>query len=71
MEIKGNEEIEVNKHALLSPAVKDCTMLKTFLLDFNPVDWRAIFTIVFLGDALGTHIYNPVHFLYANTLKID
>lgn len=56
---------------MLNPVVKDCTTLKTILLDFKTVDWWAIFAIVSLGDALGIHTHNPVHFSYAETLKIE
>lgn len=71
MEMKRNEEIEVRKYALFNPTVKDYITLKTFLLDFKPVDWWAIFAIVFLGDVPGMHTHNPVHFSFAETLKIE
>jgi len=38
MEMKRNEETEITTHALLSFAAMNCTSLKTFLLDFKPVD---------------------------------
>jgi len=56
---------------LLNPAVKDCATSETILLDFKPVDWSAIFAVVSLGEASGTHTHNPVHFSYAETLKIE
>ena len=56
---------------MLSPEVKDCITLNTFLFDFKPVDWRAVFAIVSLGGAPGMHTRNLVHFSYAEALKIE
>ena len=56
---------------MLNPALKDCVTSETILLDFNPIDWSAIFAIVSLGEASGMHTHNPVHSSYAETLKIE
>lgn len=38
MEMTRNEETKITACALFNPAVMYCITLKTFLLDFKPVD---------------------------------
>ena len=38
MEMKRNEQAEITTYGFLNPAAMNCTSLKTFLLDFKPVD---------------------------------
>lgn len=62
--MKRNEETEITIYALLNPAAINCITLKTFLLDFKPVDWS-------LEDAPGVHTHNTIYFFYGETLKIE
>lgn len=71
MEMKRNEETEITTYALLNPTAMNCSTLKAFLLDFKPVDWWAIFNILSLGDALGMHTHNAIHFSYTEPLKVE
>ena len=69
--MKRNEQAEITIYGSLNPAAMNCTSLKTFLLDFKPIDWWAIFNILSLGDALGMHTQKAIHLSYTKPLKVE